>query len=71
MRETSVKGAVAVSPSAFSQKHSLEDAVYLFILILYAAHADVYSLALQKRKREICVLTFICGGWISLLIIYI
>lgn len=55
MRETPVKSAVAVSPSAFSQRHSLGVAGYLFILIRYAAHADADSLALQKgRDRSVC-----------------
>lgn len=46
MRETPVKSAVAVS-------YLLGDTVYLFILILYSAHAYVESLALQKG-RDLC-----------------
>lgn len=36
-----VKSLVSVSPSAFFERHSLGDAGYLFILILYAADADI------------------------------
>lgn len=72
-RNPSKRATVAVSPSAFPQRHSLGDAGYLLILILYAAHADVCVCIVshckkEERERERSVCFDIYVWWLDLTI---
>lgn len=52
MRETVVKSVVPVSPSAFSQRHSLGDVVYFFLCYYNMQHMQMYCLVLQKGRQS-------------------